>query len=67
MRLSASFHLPLTAPRSHPHTGIKRLEMLPPGQDGRKCWESVGITSPDGEWAGGGEGSSKGAAMCLAR
>ena len=29
-------------------TGIKRLDMLAPGTDGRKAWESVGITSPDG-------------------
>jgi hypothetical protein len=28
--------------------GIKRLDMLPPGTNGRSCWESVGITSPDG-------------------
>ena len=36
-------------PRSPPLPGIKRLDMLPPGQDGRKVHESVGITSPDGE------------------
>lgn len=31
------------------HAGIKRLDMQAPGTDGRKVWESIGITSPDGE------------------
>ena len=32
------------------HEGVKKLEMLPPGSDGRKQWESSGIFSPDGEY-----------------
>jgi len=43
-------------PRPHqpqPLPGIKRLDMLPPGAEGRKCWESVGITSPDGAFGCG--------------
>jgi hypothetical protein len=30
--------------------GIKKLDMLPAGTDGRKVCESVGIYSPDGEY-----------------
>lgn len=33
-----------------PVAGIKRLEMFPPGTDGRKRHEATGIWSPDGEW-----------------
>jgi hypothetical protein len=33
-----------------PSAGIKRLEMFPPGTDGRKRHEATGIWSPDGEW-----------------
>jgi hypothetical protein len=29
--------------------GIKRLDMLPPGSDGRKAWEASSVQSPDGE------------------
>jgi hypothetical protein len=32
------------------HAGIKKLDMLPAGTDGRKVCESVGIYSPDGEY-----------------
>lgn len=32
------------------HAGIKKLDMLPAGVDGRKACESVGISSPDGEY-----------------
>jgi dynein heavy chain, axonemal len=28
--------------------GIKRLEMCPPGTDGRRQWESTSVYSPDG-------------------
>lgn len=31
-------------------TGIKTLDMLPAGTDGRKACESIGIHSPDGEY-----------------
>ena len=30
--------------------GIKRLEMFPPGTDGRRSCESTGVFSPDGEY-----------------
>lgn len=30
--------------------GIKKLEMNPPGSDGRRHWESTGVYSPDGEY-----------------
>lgn len=30
--------------------GIKKLDMVPAGSDGRKATESVGISSPDGEY-----------------
>lgn len=32
------------------YAGIKKLDMLPAGTDGRKVCESVGIYSPDGEY-----------------
>lgn len=32
------------------HAGIKKLEMHPPGSEGRHAYESTGAFSPDGEY-----------------
>ena len=32
------------------YAGIKKLEMQPPGSDGRRNYETTGVFSPDGEY-----------------